>query len=86
MEDVIKVGLGFIVLAVMFAIGGAIVVQTNTTSTSIAGSTGLMGNITNGTGLSLQTFVNFLPVLAIAAVGGVALAYILGFLGGVARQ
>lgn len=86
MEDVIKIGLGFVVLAVMFAIGGAVVVQTNTTTTALTGTSTLMSNITKSTGDSLQTFTGFLPVLAIAAVGGVALVYILGFLGGAGRQ
>lgn len=95
MEDVIKIGLGFVVLAVMFVIGGAVVVQTNSTTESLVlasdsnkshASYTLWSNLTSNNNSAIQTFTGFLPVLAIAAVGGVALVYILGFLGSASRQ
>lgn len=76
----------FIVLAVSMSIGGAILVLTNSTTTTLVGTSTLMSNITTYAGNSVITFVQFLPVLAIALVGGLALFYILSYVGGMGRE
>lgn len=82
MKDALNGGLMFVVLAVAMSIGGAILVLSNKTTTDITGTSTLMSNITYYAGQAVVTFVQFLPVLAIALVGGIALYYILSYVGG----
>jgi hypothetical protein len=90
MKDALNGGLMFVVLAVAMSIGGAILVMSNTTVDNITNpdpgnvttASTLMSNITFYAGQAVVTFVQFLPVLAIALVGGLALYYILSYVGG----
>lgn len=81
MRDVPALGLTFAVVAVVMVMAGALVVQTNSIVTSITGSSLLMSNITKYTGDALTTFTQFLPVLAIAAIGVYIIGYFTGLIG-----
>jgi len=79
MKDLVGAGLGFIAVAVILAIGTGIVVMTNSTVTNVTGNSTLLTSVINGVGSTLTTFSSMLPILGLAIVGGLALAYVLGF-------
>jgi hypothetical protein len=85
MENILKAGVTFVVLAMVLVIGAGVNVLTNTTVTGLVGAGSIAGNVANSANIAIVTFTNFLPVLAIAVVGGVAIAYIVGFFGGTTR-
>jgi hypothetical protein len=76
-RELVGVGLVFVVLAVALMVGATIVEKTHEiTNGTLANST--YTDLSN----AITTLTGFVPVIAIAAVGGLAIAYILGFAGG----
>jgi ABC-type anion transport system duplicated permease subunit len=76
-KELVGVGLVFVVLAVALMIGASIIEKTHEiASGSLANQT--YNDLKN----AINTLTGFVPVIAIAAVGGLAIAYILGFAGG----
>jgi len=82
MRDLINAGTAFIVLAVVLAVGASIVVMTVNTVKTIVGNGTILDTIVNNVGSALTTFTSLLPILALTIIGGMALMYVLGFLGG----
>lgn len=79
MNDLIQAGIAFVVIAVVLVIGSGIVVMTNTQVQAVAGNGTLLQSVVTSAGTALTTFTSMLPILALAIVGGLALAYVLGF-------
>ncbi len=82
MKELVSSGLSFIALAVVLAIGVGIVVMTNDIVVDIVGNGTILDGIIVNVGTALTTFTALLPILALAIVGGLALAYVLGFFRG----
>lgn len=82
MRDLVGGALGFVVVAVVLIIGGAIVAETVTTSVDISGNSTLVQDLSTNTGTALTTFSSMLTIVALALIGGLALFYVLGFVGG----
>lgn len=82
MREVLGAGITFITLAVVIMIGGAMIVVTQNVTIGIAGNTTFMNTLANNTGNSLTTLTSLLPILALAIIGGLAIFYLLSFLGG----
>jgi len=82
-EDLIKVGASFVALAIILVIGVGIAGMAYTTTYAATNQSALTTIWTNITD-ALGTFTSFFAVLAIAVVGGLALAYVLGFFRGAA--
>ena len=83
MQDLLNAGIAFIVLAVVVMIGGGIVSMTaSTVKTTVGSNDSLITSLSSNMTTALTTFTSLLPVLALAVVGGIALAYVLGFFGG----
>jgi len=84
MNELVIYGLAFIVLIVIIAIGGSVAVmadaQTQTTlaSMNVTSPSWYTTTVANA-GQALQTYGGFLPIVAIAIVGGVAIFYVLRF-------
>jgi len=81
MRGLFALALGIVVAIAGLMIGTAIVTQTYSTVNSTAPSATL-NTVNTNAGTGLTTFSGFLPVIVIAGVGGLALAYLIGFLGG----
>jgi len=82
MRDLLSAGIAFIVLAVVIMIGGGIVSMTASTVGSVVTNASLTNSLSEDLATALTTFTSLLPVLALAVVGGISLAYVLGFFGG----
>lgn len=88
MKELIGAALVFVIVAVSVIIGGAMVSKTKNVTMTIANegnasnpSNALITSLASDTGNALTTFTSLLPILALAVVGGLALFYLLGFLG-----
>lgn len=81
MKDLINGGIAFIIVAVVLVIGSGIVVMTNTAVVDVVGNETILDPIVQNVGNALTTFTSLLPILALTVVGGLALAYVMGFLG-----
>jgi len=80
MRDLVSAGLVFVALAVVLMIGGGIVSLTSSTVQGVVGENDtLTPDLYTGLSTALTTFTSLLPILALAVVGGIALAYVLGF-------
>lgn len=83
MRDLTAVGMTFVALAVIVMIGGAMVSLTSSTVTSIVGANDtLVPTVYTDLQEAITTFTSLLPLVALAVIGGLALFYVLGFLGG----
>ncbi len=81
MTNLMNLGLLFIVFGVIAMIGTAVLVKAYDTVKSQVNDT-LLDTVKTDSGNAISTFTSFLGILAIAAIGGVAIAYVTGFLGG----
>jgi hypothetical protein len=81
MKELIDSGLAFVIIAVVLVIGSGIVVMTNTAVKDVVGNSTLLDTIVENVGSALTTFTSLLPILGLTVVGGLALAYVMGFLG-----
>jgi hypothetical protein len=79
MKELINAGLSFVALAVVLAVGVGIVVMANDSVVTIVGNGTILDTVITNVGTALTTFTALLPILALAIVGGLALAYVLGF-------
>lgn len=79
MKELINAGLSFVALAVVLAVGVGIVVMANESVVTIVGNGTILDTVVANVGTALTTFTALLPILALAIVGGLALAYVLGF-------
>ena len=81
-------GTTFIVLAIVFMIGVSIFVMTQNVTETVINDTNnaLVNDVSTYGGNAITTFVQFLPILAIAIVGGIAIMYLMGFMGGQGRR
>jgi len=66
-------------------IGTAVVSKTFAVTNSTAPST-LLNNVFDQGGQAITTLTGFLPIVAIAVVGGIALYYLIAYLGGGASR
>lgn len=81
MRELIGAALVFVVVAVAVMIGGAMISKTKNVTSTIAPGETLVTTLATDAGNALTTFTSLLPILALAVVGGLALFYLLGFLG-----
>jgi hypothetical protein len=77
-------GLTFVLLVATLMIGTAVVSKTYFVTNSTAPST-LLNNVFDQGGQAITTLTGFLPIVAIAVVGGIALYYLIAYLGGGSR-
>lgn len=88
MKELIGAALVFVIVGVAIMIGGAMVVKTKNVTITIANegnasnpSNALISSMASNAGTALSTYTSLLPILALAVVGGLALFYLLGFIG-----
>jgi hypothetical protein len=81
MRELLGVGLVLVVTVIALVIGGAMVAKTANVTKAIAPESTLVTTLATSGGDALQTFASLLPILALAAVGGMALFYLIGFMG-----
>ncbi len=72
------IGMAFVVLVVTLMIGAALVVLTYNQVFNVSGNDSSLTTIKTDGISALTTLVSFLAVLAIAAVGGIALYFVRG--------
>ena len=84
MRELLAAGITFGVLAVsMMIIAGLVAVSYNVVYNIIPiANTGLLNNTSGYAGSSINTFMSLLPVVALALVGGLAIFYVLTYIGG----
>ena len=87
MQELVGYAMGFILVIVIIAIAGAVAVisqgQADVTLTQLnVTSPAWYSSSVTSAGTALNTFASFLPILAIAIVGGLAVLYIMRFLAG----
>lgn len=82
MKDLLGAGLTFVILAVSLMIGGAMIAKTENVTLGIAPGSTLITTLSSDVGSALTTLTSLLPIVALALVGGYAIAYLLGFVGG----
>ena len=75
----VPAAVAFIVVAVLLMIGGAIQATTVNVANNVTNNATLVGSLGTSTGNALTTFGNFLPIIAIAIVGGLAVGAIIQF-------
>jgi len=85
MNDIVMYALGFATVIVVVVISGAVAVlassQTDVTLDALnATSPAWYTSTVSNAGQALNTFGGFLPILAIAIVGGLAMFYVLNFM------
>jgi len=81
MKELIGAALVFIVVAVAVMIGGAMIEKTKNVTLTIAPASTLITTLADDTGSALSTLTSLLPILALAVIGGLAIFYLLGFMG-----
>lgn len=89
MRELLGAVITFITVAVVVMIGGAMISVTNNVTVGLVGGNAtnttpgwvLMNTLQTNTGNALTTLTSLLPILALAIVGGLAIFYLLGFLG-----
>lgn len=80
MKEMVGAALAFVALGVVVMIGGAMIAKTeNVTKTINPSDTTLIETLGNDMESALTTLTSLLPILALAIIGGLALAYVLGF-------
>jgi len=83
MDSLLRTGLTFGALIVALIIVGAMASKSYQVGIAASGNnTTLIDKLYGSSTGALTTFADFLPVIAIAIVGGLALMYLFGFLGG----
>jgi len=84
MKELIGGALVFVVVSIALMVGGTMIAKTENVSADIVGNTTaypLPGNLADDVEDALTTFTSLLPILALAMIGGLALFYLIGFLG-----
>ena len=83
MQELIAPALALIVIAVLFMIGASIVLTTQDVTNGVVNeselNSTLLSDTSTATANGITTFVNFIPILAMVIVGGLALGYLLNF-------
>jgi hypothetical protein len=82
MRELLSAVLVFIAIAVAAMIGGAMIDKTQNVTLTIAPGSTLITSLYTSLSTALTTLTSMLPIVALAIVGGIALFYVLGFLGG----
>ena len=80
-QQLYALGVGFVILIVTLMIGGAMVAKTENVTLSIAPGSTLITTLATDGGSALTTMTSLLPILALAFVGGLAIAALVGFMG-----
>jgi len=81
MKQLFALSLGVVIAIAGLMIGTAVVTKTFSTVNSTTPSATLTA-VNTDAGTALTTFSGFIPVVVIAAVGGMALLYLIFYLGG----
>lgn len=81
MKELFALSIGIVIAIVSLMIGASVMNTTYTTTASTSNSTALHAVWTNG-GTAFTTFAGFIPVVVIAGVGGLALMYLISYVGG----
>jgi len=81
MKELIGGALVFVVVSIALMVGGTMVAKTENVSDDIASGNTIVGAIADDAEDALTTFTSLLPILALALIGGLALFYLIGFLG-----
>jgi hypothetical protein len=85
MREVVGVVLSIIVIGVALMIGGAMVSKTNNVTLTITNNDAAITPIYTAVVNTMSTTAQLLPILVLAAIGGLALAYLIvsiGHMGG----
>lgn len=80
MKQLFGLALGVVIAIAGLMIGTAVVTKTYSTVNSTTPSATLT-SVNTDAGVALTTFSGFIPVVVIAAVGGLALLYLIYYLG-----
>jgi hypothetical protein len=81
MKELLSAGILFVVLSVALMIGGAMIAKTENITLTIAPGSTLITTLATDTGNALTTLTSLLPIVALALVGGLAIFYLLTFMG-----
>ena len=81
MKELLSAGILFVVLSVALMIGGAMIAKTENITLTIAPGSTLISTLATDTGSALTTLTSLLPIVALALVGGLAIFYLLTFMG-----
>lgn len=79
-KQLLETGLVFGTLIVALVIVGVIATQTYEVGKGVATNDTLVDSLWDSGNTALTTFADFLPIIAIAVVGGLAIAYMFGFM------
>lgn len=82
MKEMLGFGIALVVLSVTVIIGGAMVAKTENVTLAIAPGSTLISTLATDVGSALTTFTSLLPLLGLAVIGGLAIVYLMGFMGG----
>ena len=81
MRELVGVVLSIIVIGVGLMIGGAMVAKTKNVTITITNNDSLIYDIGDAVGNTMTTTAQLLPILVLAAIGGLALAYLIVSIG-----
>jgi hypothetical protein len=81
MREVVGIVLSIIVIGVGLMVGGAMVAKTKNVTIEITNNDSLTYELAEAVGDTMTTTAQLLPILVLAAIGGLALAYLIVSIG-----
>lgn len=84
-STLVSTGLQFVLLAMVLIIGVSVVVLTYETTAGQLSNTSFLDGVFGDLETGITTLTGFIPVLVIALVAGLAIAYFMGMFSGKAR-
>jgi hypothetical protein len=81
MREVVGIVLSIIVIGVGLMVGGAMVAKTKNVTIEITNNDSLTYELADAVGDTMTTTAQLLPILVLAAIGGLALAYLIVSIG-----
>lgn len=82
----VQSGLSFVLLAMVLIVGVAVVSMTYDVTKHAVNDSSFLTNVFTDLETGVTTLTGFIPVVAIALVAGLAIAYVMGVFGGGARR
>jgi hypothetical protein len=81
MREVVGIVLSIIIIGVGLMVGGAMVAKTKNVTIEITNNDSLTYELADAVGDTMTTTAQLLPILVLAAIGGLALAYLIVSIG-----
>jgi hypothetical protein len=81
MREVVGIVLSIIIIGVGLMVGGAMVAKTKNVTIEITNNDSLTYELAEAVGDTMTTTAQLLPILVLAAIGGLALAYLIVSIG-----